>query len=385
MIGENYLAECGYEVSLFDVGKYGDIYRIESIILINNYFDYTYVSLDDFVSLYDTYTSSAVNTAINKFVPGFFKNKTQDFELDISVSSFTNSQGFDFWVKGYTYFILKYGDLGIFGIDSVENGDENFEQFSNIILGVKIEDDNTFGGRVYIADLVYSVVLNEKTIISGLRHCMILDCDGVVICVANIKGKLCFYPKGYEVFDCSKKSVYDYNVIFENDKISLEHCGGVYGRLDDNAMGKLDDKLLEKDGYFIRIGNYVTLNSKVMIPDTLIIPNGFDRLYIRDKADLTLAEDIKRVVVSKDLRCIDIIGNMRRPYLEDGGEIFISHSLTSNKAIFSIVASLTSCSPYQVKEMAEQLKFRIDTASFIRNLECLIRLRTRNIIDITYY
>ena len=385
MISNNYLAECGYEVSLFDIGKYNDIYKIENVILMDNSFNYTYVSIDDFVSLYDTYTSSAVDTAINKFVPGFIKNKNPDFELDISVSSFTNSRGFDFWVKGYTYFILNYGDLGDFGIDSVENGDENFKPSSNIILGVRIEDDNTFGGRVYIADLVYSVVLNEKTIISGLRHCMILECDGIDVCVANIKGKLWFYPKGYEIFDCSGKSAYDYNVIFENDKISLEHCGGVYGRLDDNARGRLDDKLLEKDGYFIKIGNYVTLNSKVMIPDTLIIPNGFDRLYIRDKTDLTLAEDIKRVVVSKDLRCIDIVGNMRSPYLEDGGEIFIPHSLTSNKAIFSIVTALTSYSHYHVDEMKGQLKFHSDTDSFIKKLEHLIMLRTRNIIDITYY
>lgn len=385
MISNDYLAECGYEVSLFDVGKYGDIYKIENIILMDNSFNYTYVSIDDFVSLYDTYTSSAVDTAINKFVPGFLKNKNPGFELDISVSSFTNSQGFDFWLKGYTYFILNYGDLGAFGIDSVENGDENFKPSSNIILGVKIEDDNTFGGRVYIADLVYSVVLNEKTIISGLRHCMTLECDGVNICVANIKGKLYFYPKGYEIFDCSGKSAYDYNVIFENDKISLEHCGGVYGRFNDTARGRLDDRLLEKDGYFIRIGNYVTLNSKVMIPDTLIIPNGFDRLYLRDKADLTLAEDIKRVVVSKDLRCIDIIGNMGSTYLGDGGDIFIPHSLTSNKAIFSIVTALTSYSCYQANDLKEQLKFRIDTTSFIRNLEYLIRLRTGNNINITYY
>ena len=385
MISENYLAECGYEVSLFDIGKYGDIYKIENIILMDNSFNYTYVSIDDFVSLYDTYTSSAVDTAINKFVPGFLKNKNPDFELDISVSSFTNSQGFDFWLKGYTYFILNYGDLGAFGIDSVENGDENFKLSSNIILGVKVEDDNTFGGRVYIADLVYSVVLNEKTVISGLRHCMTLECDGVNICVANIKGKLYFYPKGYEIFDCSGKSAYDYNVIFENDKISLEHCGKVYGRFNDTARGRLDDRLLEKDGYFIRIGNYVTLNSKVMIPDTLIIPNGFDRLYLRDKADLTLAEDIKRVVVSKDLRCINIIGNMDSTYLGDDGEIFIPHSLTSNKAIFSIVTALTSYSCYQANDLKEQLKFRIDTASFIRNLEYLIRLRTGNNINITYY
>lgn len=385
LISKNCLAECGYDVSLFDIGEYGDIYRIESIILMDSSFTYSYVSVDDFVSLYDNYMSNAVDAVVNSSLSGFSKNSKLASELDTGVSSFTNSFGFDFWVKGYTYFILNYGDLNIFGIDSVENGDTHFKPDSNIILGVEIGDDNTFGGRVYIADLVYSVVLNEKTIISGLRHCMTLDCDGVNLRVANVKGKLYFYPESYEIFDCSQKSAYDYIVSFENDKISLELCGGVYGKLSDNASGKLDDRFLEKDGYFIKIGNYVTINSKVMIPDTLVIPNGFDRLYLRDKANLTLAEDIKRVVVSKDLRCINIIGNMRSTYLGDEGEIFIPHSLTSNKAIFSIVSALTSYSIHQVDEMKEQLDFYVDTTSFMRNLERIIRLRTRNIIDITYY
>lgn len=76
---------------------------------------------------------------------------------------------------------------------------------------------------------------------------------------------------------------------------------------------------------------------------------------------------------------------MGSTYLGDGGDIFIPHSLTSNKAIFSIVTALTSYSCYQANDLKEQLKFCIDTTSFIRNLEYLIRLRTGNNINITYY
>ena len=35
LIGKDCLAECGYEVSLFDIGKYNDIYKIENIILMD--------------------------------------------------------------------------------------------------------------------------------------------------------------------------------------------------------------------------------------------------------------------------------------------------------------------------------------------------------------
>lgn len=151
---KNYVAEAGYIVSLFD--KKNKIFKVDGIHLVDSNFGYKAIKLSSFISNYLRFFNDFRVTKIDKNINLFIDGMNSRF-LSPSGDGFFSDPSF--WRLEYEYYIVKFKDICLLGIDDDDFIDKilgvgKFKLNSYIIVGIQPKLLNGLGGDFVIANVM---------------------------------------------------------------------------------------------------------------------------------------------------------------------------------------------------------------------------------------
>ena len=298
---KNYVAEAGYIVSLFD--KKNKIFKIDGIHLVDSNFGYKAIKLSSFISNYLGFFNDFRVTKLNKNSNLFIDGMNSRFLSPSGDGFFSDTS---FWRLEYEYYIVKFKDLCLLGIDDADFinkiiGVGKFKLNSYIIVGIQPKILNGLGGDFVIANVMYGVTYNEKTVIKPKFPCMHLLVHGIFTDVyfenSNFilaPGKAVKYNLPYLV--CNK-SVHNNHDIYNLFHYYLEFYYPSFYRAD------ISNIAVNEFG-FIGIGSQYTLSKDWNFSSDLIFPKNCTSFFVSDIYNYDNLSKITTLVLNK---CLDEI------------------------------------------------------------------------------
>lgn len=339
VVGKEYVAEAGCIVSLCGKGKYGNIYKVDGIVIIDKTFSTKNVDIDSFLDIASRGYKDPKLKQMNLFLNNF---------NEAVVLKEMNSKRITFWRADYDYYYIKFGDLGYLGAN-IDRYPYNMRSY--YIVGRSREYRNEF----VVINPVFSVICDGKLISEPRFPVMRIEMCGsyldvmyyhnkVEIIYSNSSVKEYVSNNSYLSFKLTNCKVWDiseYHSLFGNRKhFSLN--------LDDYAT---------VDGAFVGLNGVYTLIKKADIPDTLILPKDCKVLILGENL-IRKASRLKMctsIVINPNLTRIDNghLGNSFLHYAESIKTIYLPSKL-SKDSIIKIILELAMC---ELKDIIE-FKYR---------------------------
>lgn len=298
---KNYVAEAGYIVSLFD--KKNKIFKIDGIHLVDSNFVHKAIKLSSFISNYLGFFNDFRATKIDKNNSLFIDGMNSRF-LSQSGDGFFSDPSF--WRLEYEYYIVKFKDLCLLGIDDADFIDKvlgvgKFKLNSYVIVGLQPKILNGLGGDFVISNILYTVTYNEKTIIKPKFPCMHLLVYGIFTDVyfenSNFILAPCKTVKYNSSYLVCNKNMHNNRAIYNLFHYYLEFYYPSFYRAD------ISDISISESG-FIGIGSQYTLSKDWNFSSDLIFPKNCTSFFISNIDTYYNLSKITTLVLNK---CLDRI------------------------------------------------------------------------------
>ena len=337
VVGKEYVAEAGCVVSLCGKGKYGNIYKVDGIVIIDRTFSTKNVDIDSFLDIASRGYKDPKLKQMNLFLNNF---------NEAVVLKEMNSKRIAFWRADYDYYYIKFGDLEYLGAN-IDRYPYNMRSY--YIVGRSREYKDEF----VVIDPVFSVICDNKLIAKPRFPVMRIELQGSYLDAMYYHNKVEIVSpnsvvsdrvsdNSYLSFKLNKGKVWDiseYHSLFGNRKhFSLN--------LDDYAT---------VDGVFVGLNGVYTLIKRADIPKTLILPKDC-RVLIMGENLIRKAHGVKActsIVLNPNLTHIDnghFSGNFIY-YADNLETIYLSSKLSTNNVI-KLILELCAC------ELKDVVKFK---------------------------
>lgn len=348
VVGRDYVAEAGCIVSLCGKGNYGNIYKVNGIVIIDKTFSTKNVGIDSFLDI----ASKGYKDPKLKWMNLFLNNFNAAVEAVIIKER--NSNHITFWRVDYDYYYIKFGDLGYLGV----NIDKYLYKYSYIhsynmrsyyIVGRSREYKNEF----VVIDPVFSVICDNKLIAKPRFPVMRIEMQGSYLDVMYHHNRAEIVSPNSSVSDCVSGNSY-LSFKLNNGNAC---CISEYHSLFDNRkhFSVNVNEYSTTEGVFVGLNGVYTLIGGADIPKTLMLP--------KDCKVLILGEDLMRkesrlkmctgVVINSNLKSVETghLGMSFLKYAENVDTIYLSSKLSKANMIKTIL-ELANC------ELKDIVKFK---------------------------
>ena len=339
VVGKEYVAEAGCIVSLCGKGKYGNIYKVNGVVIIDKTFSTKNVDIDSFLDIASRGYKDPKLKQMNLFLNNF---------NEAVVLKKMNSKRITFWRADYDYYYIKFGDLGYLGAN-IDRYPYNMRSY--YIVGRSREYKNEF----VVIDPVFSVICDNKLISKPRFPVMRIEMYGSYLDIMYYHNKIeIVYPDSLKSDCVSNNSYLSFKV--SNDKawdISAYHS--LFGNRKHFSLN-LDD-YATVEGVFVGLNGVYTLIKRADIPKTLVLPKDCKVLIMGENL-IRKAHGVKActsLVLNPNLTRIEnghFSGNF--VYYADNLEtIYLSSKLSTNNVI-KLILELSAC---ELKDVVE-FKYR---------------------------
>jgi len=348
IVGRDYVAEAGSIVSLCGKGKYGNIYKVNGIVIIDKTFSTKNVGIDSFLDIASRGYKDSKLKQMNLFLNNFNE------AVGAVILKERNSTRITFWRAGYDYYYIKFGDLVYLGVNIDRylykySYRHSYNMRSYYIVGRSREYKNEF----VVIDPVFSVICDNKLIVKLRLSVMRIEMQGSYLDVM-------YYHNRAEIVS-PNRSVSDH--VSGNSYLSFKLnngnacCISEYHSLFDNRkhFSVNVNEYSTTEGVFVGLNGVYTLIRGANIPKTLMLPKDCKVLVLGE--DLTHKESRLKtctsIVINPNLTSVDTghPGMSFLKYAENVDTIYLSSKL-SKANVIKIILELAKC------ELKDVVKFK---------------------------
>lgn len=339
VVGKEYVAEAGCIVSLCGKGKYGNIYKVDGIVIIDKTFSTKNVDIDSFLDIasrgYKDHKLKQMNLFLNNF-------------NEAIVLKEMNSRRITFWRADYDYYYIKFGDLGYLG---VEIDRYPYNKSSYYIVGRSREYRNEF----VVINSVFSVICDDKLISKPRFPVMRIEMYGSYLDIMYYHNKVEIVTPNNLVSNRVPNNSYLSFKVNKGKAWGISEYHSLFGNRKHFSLN-LDD-YATVDGAFVGLNGVYNIIKRADIPDTLILPKDC-RVLILGEYLLHKASKLKMctsIVINPNLTRVDNghLGNSFLHYGESIKTIYLPSKL-SKDGMIKIILALAMC---ELKDILE-FKYR---------------------------
>lgn len=301
VVGKDYVAEAGCIASLCGKGKYGNIYKVNGIVIIDKTFSTKNVDIDSFLDIASRGYKDPKLKQMNLFLNNF---------NEAVVLKEMNSKRITFWRADYDYYYIKFGDLGYLGA-SIDRYTYNMRSY--YIVGRSREYINEF----VVINPVFSVICDDKLISKPRFPVMRIEMYGSYLDVMYYHNKVEIISSNSSVKEYVSNNSYLSFKVNKGKAWGISEYHSLFGNRKHFSLNL--DEYSTTEGVFVGLDGVYTLIKKADIPDTLILP--------KDCRVLILVENLLRKA-SKLKMCTGIVINPNLTRVDNGhlGNSFLSYA-----------------------------------------------------------
>lgn len=370
VVGREYVAEAGCIVSLCGKGKYGNIYKVDGIVIIDKIFDTKNVAIDSFLDIASRGYKDPKLKQMNLFLNNF---------NEAIVLKEMNSERITFWRDGYEYYYIKFGDLGYLG---VEIDRYPYDKRYYYIVGRNRERQNEF----VVINPVFSVICDNKLIAKPRFPVMRIELQGSYLDIMYYHNKVEFVPPNSSIISRVPNNSY-LSFKLHNGKVwdISDYCS-LFGNRKHFSLNLSEYSTVE--GEFVGLYGVYTLIKSASIPEALILP--------KDCKVLILGENLARKA-SRLRMCTSIVLNLNLTSIRNGhlgdslldyaknlDTIYLSSKL-SKDIMIKLILELSACELKDIIDFKYKHLTVYNDIITLDNLKKFLNYKFKRGIDIKLY
>lgn len=369
VVGKEYVAEAGCIVSLCGKGKYGNIYKVDGIVIIDKTFSTKNVSIDSFLDIASRGYKDPKLKQMNLFLNNF---------NEAVVLKEMNSKHITFWRDGYDYYYIKFGDLGYLG---VEIDRYPYDMHSYYIVG-RNKKHNEF----VVIDSVFSVICYNKLIANPRFPVMRIEMQGSYLDVMYYHNRVEIVPPNSSISDRVTNNSY---LSFKLNKGKACHISEYYSLFGNRKHFSLNlSEYSTVEGEFVGLYGVYTLIRSASIPEALILPKDCKVLIFGENL-MHKASRIKMctsIVLNTNLTSIKNghLGGSFLDYAKNVDTIFLSSKL-SKSTMVKLILELSACELKDVVDFKYKHLTVYDDTITLDKLKKFLNYKFNRDIDIKLY
>lgn len=337
VVGREYVAEAGCIVSLCGKGKYGNIYKVDGVVIIDKTFDTKNVTIDSFLDIASRGYKDSKLKQMNLFLNNF---------NEAIVLKEMNSKRITFWRDGYDYYYIKFGDLGYLG---VEIDRYPYDKQSYYIVGRNSKRKDEF----VAINPVFSVICDNKLIAKPRFPVMRIEMQGSYLDAMYYHNGFEFVPPNSSISDRVPNNSYLSFKLNNSKACHISEYHSLFGNRKHFSLNLSEYSTVE--GEFVGLYGVYTLIKSSSIPEALILP--------KDCKVLILGENLMRkasririctsIVLNANLTSIKngYLGGGFLDYAKNVDTIYLSSKLSKNIMI-KLILELSAC------ELKDAIEFK---------------------------
>ena len=335
VVGREYVAEAGCIVSLCGKGKYGNIYKVDGVVIIDKTFDTKNVTIDSFLDIASRGYKDSKLKQMNLFLNNF---------NEAIVLKEMNSKRITFWRDGYDYYYIKFGDLGYLGVE-IER--YPYDKRSYYIVGRNSKRKNEF----VAINPVFSVICDNKLIEKPRFPAMRIEMQGSYLDIMYYHNRFEFVPPNSSISDHVPNNSYLSFKLNNGKACRISEYHSLFGNRKHFSLNLSEYSTVE--GEFVGLYGVYTLIRSASIPEALILP--------KDCKVLILGENLMRKA-SRLKACTSIVLNVNLTSIKNGylgggfldyaknvDTIYLSSKL-SEDIMIKLILELSAC---ELKDVVE--------------------------------
>ena len=370
VVGREYVAEAGCIVSLCGKGKYGNIYKVDGIVIIDKTFDTKNVAIDSFLDIASRGYKDPKLKQMNLFLNNF---------NEAIVLKEMNSKRITFWRDGYEYYYIKFGDLGYLG---VEIDRYPYDKHSYYIVGRNNKHKNEF----VVINPVFSVICDNKLIAKPRFPVMRIEMQGSYLDVMYYHNRVEIVPPNSSISNCVPNNSYLSFKLSNGKACCISEYHSLFGNRKHFSLNLSEYSTVE--GEFVGLYGVYTLIRSASIPEALILP--------KDCKVLILGENLMRkssrlkactsIVLNANLTSIENgrLGTSFLDYAKNLDTIYLSSKLSENNMI-KLILELSACELNDIVDFKYKHITVYDNTITLDNLKKFLNYKFKRDIDIKLY
>ena len=370
VVGREYVAEAGCIVSLCGKGKYGNIYKVDGVVIIDKTFDTKNVTIDSFLDIASRGYKDSKLKQMNLFLNNF---------NEAIVLKEMNSKRITFWRGGYEYYYIKFGDLGYLG---VEIDRYPYDKQSYYIVGRNSKRKDEF----VAIDPVFSVICDNKLIAKPRFPVMRIEMQGSYLDAMYYHNGFEFVPPNSSISDRVPNNSYLSFKLNNGKACHISEYHSLFGNRKHFSLNLSEYSTVE--GEFVGLYGVYTLIRSASIPEALILP--------KDCKVLILGENLMRkasririctsIVLNANLTSIKngYLGGGFLDYAKNVDTIYLSSKLSKNIMI-KLILELSACELNDIVDFKYKHLTVYDDTITLDSLKEFLSYKFKRDIDIKLY
>lgn len=339
VVGKEYVAEAGCVVGLCGKGKYGNIYKVNGIVIIDKTFSTKNVDIDSFLDIASRGYKDPKLKQMNLFLNNF---------NEAIVLKEMNSKRITFWRADYDYYYIKFGDLEYLGVN-IDRYPYNMRSY--YIVGRSREYKDEF----VVINPVFSVICDNKLISKPRFPVIRIELQGSYLDVMYYHNKVEIVSPNNVVSDRVSDNSYLSFKLHKGKVWDISEYHSLFGNRKHFSLNLSEYATLE--GVFVGLNGVYTLAKRADISKTLVLPKDCRVLILGDNL-IRRARGVKActsIVLNPNLTHIEngYLGGNFIYYAENLETAYLSSKLSTNNVI-KIILELSMC---ELKDIIE-FKYR---------------------------